>query len=233
MTHSLLYAIDPSTETGIIGTRKLNKQWMIQLGTSAGHDVAPWTPGAKLSFITCLNYSTKSNNDNFYGCANGINDGKYAYNNMQEFDLTWYHKFNKNWHMSTETWYMFERDVPNVAGNVMNPVATEIGADGAFCKAGVLRCTAPEYAVVNYVNRRIGSKWMAGFRSDFLNDKKGQRTGFATRYSENTLYATRYIGSTIMIRPEIRFDHSWDLRAYDNGRARNQFFGGMDVIYKF
>ncbi len=41
-----------------------------------------------------MNYSTASNRDNFYGCANGINDGKYAYNNLQDYDFTWYHKFN-------------------------------------------------------------------------------------------------------------------------------------------
>ncbi len=31
---------------------------------------------------------------------------------------------------------MYERDVPNVAGNVANPVPTETGANGAYCKAG-------------------------------------------------------------------------------------------------
>jgi hypothetical protein len=35
------------------------------------------------------------------------------------------------------------------------------------------------------------------------------------------------------LRPELRFDHSWDRRGYDNGTARNQFFFGMDLIYKF
>jgi hypothetical protein len=233
MTHSLLYTIDPFTDTGIYGSLKLNKQWMVQLGISGGHDVALWTSDAKPSAIFCLNYSTKSNNDNFYGCANGINDGKYAYNNLQDYDFTWYHKFNSKWHMATETWYMYERDVPNVAGNVPNPITPELGANGAFCKVGMLRCTAPEYAIVNYINREINSKFMVGFRSDFLDDKKGQRTGFATKYTENTLYATRYIGSTIMLRPELRFDHSWDLDAYNGGKARNQFFFGMDLIYKF
>jgi hypothetical protein len=233
MTHSLLYTIDPFTDTGIYGTLKLNKQWIVQLGLSAGHDVAPWSADAKPSAIFCLNYSTKSNNDSFYGCANGINDGKYAYNNLQDYDFTWYHKFNSKWHSATEVWYMYERDVPNVAGNVANPITPELGANGAFCKAGVLRCTAPEYAIVNYLNREVNSKFIVGFRSDFLDDKKGQRTGFATKYTENTLYATRYIGSTIMIRPELRFDHSWDLAAYNNGKARNQLFFGMDLIYKF
>jgi hypothetical protein len=233
MTHSLLYTIDPFTDTGIYASLKLNKQWMIQFGLSAGHDVAPWTSDAKPSGIFCLNYSTKSNNDNFYGCANGINDGKYAYNNLQDYDFTWYHKFNSKWHTATEVWYMYETGVPNVAGNVTNPVTPEIGANGAFCRIGVLRCTAPEYAVVNYLNREVNSKFMVGFRSDLLDDKKGQRTGFATKYTENTLYMTRYIGSTIMIRPELRFDHSWDLAAFNNGKARNQLFFGMDLIYKF
>jgi hypothetical protein len=233
MTHSLLYTIDPFTDTGIYASLKLNKQWMVQLGLSGGHDVALWTSDATPSVIFCLNYSTASNNNNFYGCANGINDGKYRYNNLQDYDFTWYHKFNAKWHTATEAWYMYERDVPNVAGNVTNPITPEIGANGAFCVAGALRCTAPEWAVVNYLNREFSSKFMVGFRSDFLNDQKGQRTGFQTKYTENTLYATRYIGNTIMLRPEIRFDHSWDLAAYNAGRNHSQLFFGMDLIYKF
>ena len=233
MTHSLLYTIDPFTDTGIYGTLKLTKQWIVQLGLSAGHDVAPWSDDRRPSAIACLDYSTASNKDNFYACANGINSGKYAYNNLQDYDGTWYHKFNAKWHTATEAWYMYERDVPNVAGNVANPVPTETGANGAFCKAGELRCTAPEYAVVNYLNREVNQKLFVGFRSDFLDDKKGQRTGIAGKYTENTLYATKYIGNTVLFRPELRFDHSWDARGYNAGKSRNQLFFGMDVIYKF
>jgi hypothetical protein len=40
------------------------------------------------------------------------------------------------------------------------------------------------------------------------------------------------VGSTERLR-ESRFDHSWDNRDYDNGMAPNQFFFGMDLIYKF
>ena len=36
-----------------------------------------------------------------------------------------------------------------------------------------------------------------------------------------------------MIRPEIRFDHSWDRKGYNLGQARNQFFMGLGLIYKF
>ena len=48
-SHSLLYAIDPFTDTGLIATVKLNDQWLVQLGITDGHDVALWTPDAKAS----------------------------------------------------------------------------------------------------------------------------------------------------------------------------------------
>lgn len=87
--------------------------------------------------------------------------------------------------------------------------------------------------MLNYLNREISGKTLLGFRSDFVNDKKGQRTGVATKYTENTLYLSHYIGSTIQIRPEIRFDHSWDRAGYDNGTRYSQFFAGLDFIYHF
>jgi hypothetical protein len=54
------------------------------------------------SAIVCLDYSTATNKDNFYVCANGINSRKYAYNNLQYYDATWYHKFNAKWRSATE-----------------------------------------------------------------------------------------------------------------------------------
>lgn len=115
-----------------------------------------------------------------YVCANGINNGKYAYNNLQQFDATWYRKFSKSVHMATETWYMCERDVPAIGGNVQ----PELGANPAYCQSGERRCTAPEYAVVNFLQKELSAHDFLSFRSDFLDDKKGQRTGYATRYSE-------------------------------------------------
>jgi len=232
-SHSLLYTIDPFTDTGIVGTVKLTDQWLVQLGLSASHDVAFWTSDRAPSAIACVGYTAKTDSDNYYVCANGINSGKYAYNNLQEYDGTWYHRLNKTTHIATEAWYMYERDVPNITGNVANPIKPEIGANGAFCLPGRLRCTAPEYAAVNYVEKEITPKLYLSFRSDFLDDKKGQRTGYATKYSENTLMLGKWIGSTVLFRPEIRFDRSYDLKAYDNGTHNNQLIFASDLIFKF
>jgi hypothetical protein len=233
MTHSLLYLTDPFTVTGALATVKLSKQWMVQAGITAGGDAAPWSDDAKPSAVVCLNYSSATNRDNIYACANGINSGKYAYDNAQHYDLTWYHRFNAKWHMASEAWYIYQLDVPNVGRNVANPIELPKGYTGAFCAAGERSCYAPAYALVNYINREISAKTMIGFRSDMLDDRKGQRTGIPGKYTENTLFMTHYFGSTVMLRPEWRFDHSWDKRGYDNGNARNQFFFGADLIYKF
>jgi hypothetical protein len=228
-SHSLLYAIDPFTDTGILSTTQLTAQTILQLGITAGHDVAPWTSDAKPSATACISHSTKSANDNIYACANGINSGEYAYNNTQQYDTTWYHKFSKNWHTATEAYVMYQRDTPSANG----PIKPEQGTNAAACAPGEQRCLAPEWAVVNYLNRELGPHNFIGFRSDFLNDKKGQRTGIATKYTENTLALSHWIGSTIQLRPEIRFDHAWDRNAYDRATRQSQFTAAADLIVHF
>ena len=71
------------------------------------------------------------------------------------------------------------------------------------------------------------------FRSDFLDDKKGQRTGYATKYSENSIMWGHWIGTTVQLRPELRFERAWDSKAYDNGRKQNQFTAASDLIFHF
>jgi hypothetical protein len=232
-SHSLLYSVDPFTDTGIMATIKFSDAWLIQLGVTASHDVAPWTSDAKPSGTACLSYTTPRANNNLYLCANGINDGKYAYNNLQQYDGTWYHRLSKTVHIATEVWYMYQSDVPAADPVIAPPITPEPGTDSAFCQPGQLRCTAPEYAVVNYINKELSLHRYISFRSDFLNDQKGQRTGVQTRYSENTFSFNQWIGSTIQFRPEVRFDRSWDRPGYDNGARSNQFTAATDFIFHF
>ena len=228
-SHSLLYSVDPFTDTGVLATVQLTDQWLLQLGITGGHDVALWTKDAKPSGTACVSYTTASVNDNVYLCANGLNSGKYAYNNLQQYDGTWYHRFSKTWHIATEAWYMYQRDVPSTTG----PIAPEANTDAATCHPGLRTCLAPEYAVVNYVNKQLSAHDFLSFRSDFLNDKKGQRTGVNTKYTENTLMLSHWIGSTVQIRPEVRFDHAWDRNAYDRATRQSQFTVASDLILHF
>ena len=191
--------------------------------------MALWTRDAQPSATACVSYTTRSVNDNFYLCANGINDGEYAFNNLQQYDGTWYHKIGKKWHIASEAYLMYERDVPSVGGNL----ALQPGTNGATCLPGEQKCLAPEWAVDNYVNRELGPHDFVSFRSDYLNDKKAQRTGYNTKYTENTFMWSHWIGTTVQIRPEVRFDHAWDRNAYDNGTRQNQFTVASDLVLHF
>jgi hypothetical protein len=228
-THSLLFTTDPFTQTGVLATIKLSKQWLVQAGLQASNDTAPWVDDAKPSLTACVSYTLENQTDNFYLCANGINNAKYAFNNVQHFDATWYHKFNSSTHIASEAWYMYERDVPNASG----PVPAEPGANPAFCSPGQLRCFAPEWSALNYVEKQLSSKDYLSIRNEVLDDIRGQRTGFKTAYSEHEFMYGHWIGTTLLLRPGIRFEHAYRLPAYDAGTKNSQFSFAMDMILKF
>ncbi len=41
------------------------------------------------------------------------------------------------------------------------------------------------------------------------------------------------MGSTVLFRPELRLEHSYDLKAYDLGTKKTQFIAAADVTYHF
>jgi hypothetical protein len=135
--------------------------------------------------------------------------------------------------MATEGWYMYQRDVPSVAPGLANPLPTEPNANGAFCNPGQLKCFAPEWAAVNYLQKEFSARNFISIRTDFLNDIKGQRTGFPTKYSEHTFMWGHWVGTTVLFRPEFRYEHSYNVPAYDAGTRTNQFTFAADVIFKF
>jgi len=231
-THSLLYTYDCYTQTGINATIKLSNHWTAQAGLSGGCEAAPWSPYAKLTGNFCLGYTWSEGRDNFYACANSINDSKYSYNNLSAYYATWYHKFgNSPWHTAWEAWYQYQKDTPNV----MNSNAASLlitNANGAYCtNAAALTCFAPEWATVVYVNRQFGKKNFVSIRNEYFDDLKGQRTGYNTPYSEHAVSFNHWIGTTVVFRPELRFDHAYTRPAYDSGLRKSQVMLAADVIW--
>jgi Putative beta-barrel porin-2, OmpL-like. bbp2/Carboxypeptidase regulatory-like domain len=231
-THSLTYTYDCYTQTGINATIKWTNHWTTQIGLSGGCEAAPWAPVAKLTGNFCMGYTWSTGGDNLYFCANSINDGKYSYNNLAAYYLTWYHKFGQSkYHMAWETWYQYESDTPNVN----NPAAAPLlltNANGAICNHNYeITCFAPEWASVNYVSRQIGKKDALIVRNEFFDDLRGQRTGFKTRYSTHTISWNHWLGTTLVFRPELRYDVAYDAPAYDSGLKRHQLMFAADMIW--
>ncbi len=229
-THSLTYTYDCYTQTGANATIKLSDHWTVQLGLSPGCETAAWKPSAQWTVNACAGLTWRAGQDNIYACANSLNSGKYAYNNLDAYYLTWYHKINEKWHTDTEAWYQYERDTPNI----FNPAAASLlilGANGAWCNPGDLTCYAPEWSTVNYTSRQLDKKNFISFRNEYFDDMRGQRTGYKTRYVEDGISWNHWIGSTILLRPELRWEHSFEVAAYDGGNRHSQFMFAGDIIW--
>ena len=62
-SHSLLYTVDPYTQTGVVTSIKLSDHWLIQLGISDGNDVALWTKDATPTGTACVDYTWSKGGD--------------------------------------------------------------------------------------------------------------------------------------------------------------------------
>lgn len=287
-SHSLLYTYDPFTQEGVVATFKLNKNWTVQAEVNAGNDVAPWYQesvpqtyvnaagntvanpnagqkiGAQATPRVCVQWTSDSGNDALYPCINGSglggNKGNYGWNNLQQQSVTWFHKFNDQWHTSSEAYYMYQKNTPNMSnvdgpalwGSIFggsNSFGGPFGATGGRgCGAGdAVTCTSKEWAFVNYIVYQPTPRDFVTLRSDILDDINGQRTGFATKYTEFTLSWNHWIGKTITLRPEIRYERA-GVPAYNNpcpaagtagcgatvtSGSKNQTMFAMDAVIHF
>jgi hypothetical protein len=225
-SHSLLYGFDNYTQTGIFTTTKINDQWTIQLGISDGTDVALWQedPGRQVTGTVMIQWTSPNQMDSIYAGDNNFNNGKFGYNNLQQIVGTWTHKFNDKIYSATEAWYMYMEDA------IDHPTSEVPFQSGSF---PVRNGYAPEWAVLNYTLFRLAPNTFFTVRNEYFKDKVGSRTGFATDYSEHSIGITWWPDKLITIRPELRYDHSYAERAFDNGTRHNQFVFTTDVIFHY
>ena len=240
-SHSMLYTFDPYTNIGAVATVQLDRNWLVQGGITGGNDVAPWQgrePGVQPSGTACLRYNTNSSNDNIYGCANSFNGANWGYNNLQQYVLTYYHRFNERIHISMESWYMYQRNVPNV--NVTGGDYTNTPFAGlrnppnqAVCNTGN-SCRAQEFAALAYLNFLLTPNDNLSLRAELFDDMQGQRTGYRTRYVNGAIGVQHYFSPSIYIRPEVAYYNAIDgATPFDNGRHRSALIVGGDLIFRF
>jgi len=64
----------------------------VQAGFSGSCEAVPWVtePDWKPTFNAYVQYTLNDGNDSMYPCLNALNDGKYAYNNLNRSVPTTY-----------------------------------------------------------------------------------------------------------------------------------------------
>jgi Putative beta-barrel porin-2, OmpL-like. bbp2 len=251
-SHSITYTFDNFTNTGIQGSLAVNKNVMLQLGLNAGTESALWhvgqkianpdpnplfpgttmlkDPGARPSVSACARFQSNTGHDTAYFCADAINKGDWGYNNLQWYGFTYYHKFNDKFHVSFETYNLFENNVPNLnnpiaaaaianGGTPFSPQYIAFNApDAAQCKsATVLDCRSNVFAALTYWNYQPTPRDNVSLRVEWMDDTVGQRTGVATTYEDIGLGLQHWLSPQIELRPEVTY--YWAGKPAFNGDA--------------
>jgi hypothetical protein len=247
-SHSMTYGYDNYTNTGLLASLQVTKNLLVQAGITDGTDSTVWDagkltyslnpnvvvprsnsdPGVQPSYTACVRYQTDTSYDTIYSCLNGINNGTWGYNNLQQYTTTFYHKFNEKWHLSLEGWDMHENHTPNAAAYGepnQTYVSTNLsslanGPFGAWCKTGAF-CTSQEYAFLGYLNYEPDPLDNISFRAEFFNDLSGQRTGVKDRYLNYAIGWQHWFSPTIMIRPEVAVYNALDRKAFNRSGQGN------------
>jgi Putative beta-barrel porin-2, OmpL-like. bbp2 len=280
-THSMTYTFDNYTNTGVEFTLAATKNWIFQLGLTVGTEALPWHVGAKIpnfdpnplfpnttmlkdpgaqfpSVSLGVRYTTSDGRDNINVVANGINNGTWGYNNLQWYGMTYYHKFNDQWHISFE---MYDEHQNNVA-NLLNPIVNNAAGTGFFNLGGtpfspqfmpfnspflaqcansvVLACTAEVRAALTYLNYKATPLDNISYRLEYFNDLEGQRTGTKTAYLETGIGWQHWFSPQIEIRPEVSFYRSLNAPAFNGNfnfgiapNKSNALIGSADIIIHF
>jgi hypothetical protein len=252
-SHSMTYTFDNYTNTGVQFTLAATKNWMIQAGVTVGTEAMPWhvnstianpfpnplfpgttmkqDPGAQPSGTFGVRWTSDSGKDDINIVADGINNGTWGYNNLQWYGLTYYHKFNEQWHISFETYNEHQNNVPNLlnatavgilanGGTPFSPQYMPANAPGAaICKnATLLSCTASYQTFLTYVNYKITPLDNISYRIEYVDDMQGQRTGTKTAYLETGIGWQHWFSPQIEFRPEVSYYRSLNAFAF-NGNA--------------
>jgi hypothetical protein len=274
-THSMTYTFDNYTNTGLDATLAVNKNWIIQAAIGVGTESLPWhvgatitnpfpnplypgstmpkDPGAVPSGTLGVRYTSDSGNDDINLVANGINGGQWGYNNLQWYGVTYYHKFNDQWHISVEVYDEHQNNVLNAN----NPAAAAAFVAGgtpfspqimpfnspflAQCNsAAVFSCTAEARAALTYISYKASPLDNISYRVEYFDDVEGQRTGTKTAYFETGIGWQHWFSPQIEIRPEVSYYKSLNANAFNGnanfGIAPNKstaLVGAADIIIHF
>jgi hypothetical protein len=239
-THSLLFTFDTYTQTGVMLTLMLDKQWMAQGAVHAGTDMAPWYKGAVPTGMLGVRWVSRDNNDSIYLVLNSINTAKFqrfrqygqdlGHDNFNYLVGTWQHRFSPEIHTKTEAYFMWQRDAV-VGGTPSAGPVRSFGGGGGIGKD--IPGTAYTYGIVNYTMFAVSKRDYFTFRNEVWRDEEGERSGFATTYSSHTIGLSHQFNNVLMIRPEFGYYHSYNAAAFDLGKRKDLFLGGLDVTIRF
>lgn len=228
----------PFTHTGVLFTTAVNDQLSISYGLAGGNDVFI-DPAMQLNTVGVINYTTSDKkstvnlgwalgngrflkNEAFAPTTFGLMAEGAGRNNFNCLDLVLTRQLSDSLSVTFEALYGWQTGAVNgfnYSNGIDNPV---YAGDGL----------ANWFAMPLYFFYKVNDKLTLQTRSEGFWDMKGQRTGVETFYFAQTFGAYIKFTDSIILRPEIRWDHSNDVNPlYGNGHEL--ITGGADLILRW
>jgi hypothetical protein len=260
-THSLMFDFDCYTQMGALFATKLSNYWTVEYGVHFGDDVAAWDGSAHFpTFLLIGRWVSHSNRDsilfgidshsfdggNFKTYTNGtyysqiahkVEPLTWGHDDLQQQNVTWTHVFNPQLQNEFEAYYIYDNNA-YVGGTFNNyNVATGgplyLGAGGG--PGTFLPGLSGAVGIVDYISYKVSPNDFVTFRPDYINDPRGERSGFATSYGSLTWGLTHHFSSAVEVRPEFRLEKAFraGVTPWDNGTKAYQTTFGIDAIINY
>jgi len=243
-SHSIFFDFDAYTQTGVLASTKLSDYWTIQYGIHSGNDTAPWDYSEHFPTGELIaRWISHANKDSVLFGVDAINAGGrfkayrvasgalYGHDNLQQANVTWTHVFNSGFHNLAEGYYLYSFDA--YQGGTINNGPIRFGAGGG--PGAFLPGRSVATGAVDYLEYKFSPREYWSFRTDYMNDPAGWRSGFSTAYGSLTFGVTHKFGNGAVLRPEIRYEQAFqpNVTPYDNGTRHTQASFGMDYIVNY
>ncbi len=207
-SHTYSFIDNPFTQSGILGTAKLDDAWTVQMGLVNGQDV--WAdPGELPQFIGTAKWTSSDQRDTATLStivASGRFNQARRLNNADLLDLVYTHKVNARLNYTWEGLVGYETHI------------TDVG-------------TAYWGGIVNYLTYDFTPRLSGTARVEFFDDPQGVRTGSPGLYSAFTAGLSFKPRKSILIRPELRYDYNNESPAFEG--QHGLFTAATDLILRW
>ena len=204
------YAI-PFTHTGAIATLEASARTSVSYGVVLGWDVFDDNNDA-LTQLASFAWKSPSEADTL--TVNAILGAERAGNDddlRTVVDATWAHTWSESW-------------------------KTALNADVGFEQGAAAGKDATWWGAAGYATRTFTDALSATARLEYFRDVDGTRLGTPASLAEITLgldWKPLCRLPNLRLRPEVRFDHSFDGSFFDDGRDDDQVSLTLDLVFTF
>jgi hypothetical protein len=229
ISHSISFINSAFTQMGLTFNTKLNNQWSYLLGIHGGSDIAIWSNSARPSFVGFIQWIEDNQKNALWLGFNALNNGQYTneWNNIQQFNVIWTHRFNENFFIETSSYIEYQFNALEGGACTFGPYQPYGGGRGC---GPLIPGVSWSYSLLTYIEQRMTEYDYTSLRGELFNDFQGQRTGYVTPYLEFTLGLTHVLSNTLKFRGEVRVDTALQAYPYDNGSKKSMVFGLFDCI---